>query len=266
MKRFCQSAMLVLIAALMVLPAMAQDDDEAAPCDIDLSDAAALIVQAQAQAGAGDAEAAVTNLRAVIATLEEAITRCGGTSDTALSFGAAEATQEAAPVTDPESTVFTSDDSGFSFAYPADWIAFQEFNTVFVGTNEQAINGLTSLTVRLLRDEEAAAVAVGPPDTFLAEAIANAQPRDIAAVFGEIFSAEFGYTVDAINAQTIGRFDGQRLDFRSGELAGTLLAFDPAPDDPRLALVIAVAAPDRADDAAASAQAIAESLRVTEAE
>lgn len=247
---------LMLMASGMSVHAQ---DETPPPCDIDLSDTAALLVQAQAAASSGETDTALDTLAAVRAELDAIEAACGDDETPAVTQSAA---AELAP---PDGyQVYEAPDGDFAFAYPQDWTQFTENGTVFTGTSEAAATAITRGASTLTGTEQGAAVVVGTPPELVASAAADATPGDIADVYRATLD-DLGFDADDVTETTIQGETGAQVTFSAPGYDGLLLTF-PIPDTSTFGLVMASAAPDQREALESITRTIAESITVQSSE
>lgn len=146
MKRLICLCYTFCLLGILTFSGHAQTGDS---CLIDLSAAAASLVQAQARASSGDTAAAIAKIRELQAQLDAIVANCdGATSSTIQPTPApAETNQPSATATAPPiPTRFTASNGILSFRLPAGWVSFEQGNSVFIGTSTTTAQGLGQFT------------------------------------------------------------------------------------------------------------------------
>lgn len=239
--------------------------DEPPPCDIDLSDVAASLIQAQAEASGGDSDAALATLDDVLAQIVAIQAACDGQTDAAPEPSAdiePEATPDAEPVELPSGPreTYVSPMGQFSFEHPADWVLIEEGLTVFAGSSQQAASAMTAPDGVVPSGDVGAAVVIGTAPDIAPNTPVGSSPEVIASAYQTTFNFDLGYTVSQTGAVSINGQTGSAFNFAAPGFDGVVIVFDLGAAD-ALALVLAVAPVNNMAVADDLARDIAESVR-----
>ncbi len=144
MRRLIYVCYALCLLGILTLSSHAQTGDS---CLIDLSAAAASLVQAQAQASSGNIAAAIAKIRELQAQLDAIVANCDDATSTTIQPTPAETDQPSATATTPPiPTRFTASNGILSFRLPAGWASFEQGNSVFIGTSTITAQGLVQFT------------------------------------------------------------------------------------------------------------------------
>ncbi|TVR19480.1 MAG: hypothetical protein EA396_12480 [Anaerolineaceae bacterium] len=236
-------------------------ESEPPPCDIDLSQSAALLVRAQAQASAGDNAAALRLMDEVVAALDAIAATCAGITD---ADSPAPPADDPTSATDETTQTYTPPEGTFSAEFPAEWQLSGDAFSVLAGTSDNAITALTLIDVPLRRGDRGAAVVIGTPDMLAPDVVAGGGVDDIIAAFRRTFTDDFGLSIGAPQDLSVNEREGQGFRYNTAGYSGLLLAA-PLDDDDTFMLILVIAVTGEDADLPTLALDIAASVRLLDA-
>ncbi len=197
-KRLLPLLILIALPLMIQQRAIAQESD---PCDLDLSQLVAALVEAQAVIATDQPELALPVVRAAAEALTIYADRCEA------SLAGAEATPEPAPEVTPEATrametisgpgTFVSPNGVFTFRYPQEWL-INDFiaiassaGQVTIGSTQEAIDALNSQLPALASGHQGIQVFGGAPEILTGGEITDGTIENMIAYFVGTFERQY---------------------------------------------------------------------------
>jgi len=219
---------LVLWLSTIIIPAHAQTNT----CYIDLSAAAATLVQAQAQASSGDNATAIAKLRELQAQLDTIIANCEGN---------AQDNTRSAPTTPPitsTDTIFVTDDGILSFVLPAGWGILERDNSIFIGTSVLTAESLSQFGAPI-GTELGAALVLGTPAQLVPNIRAGANFVDVLVAYqSQLGLSGFETSEELIHVLWRDSPSG-RFDFQNIAMSGIMQVIELQPEGLHLLVFVA---------------------------
>lgn len=224
-------ALTLFLIALWSLPAYAQSGT----CVIDLSSAAATLVQAQAQASSGDNPAALAKLRELQAQIDAIIANCEGATVTLPDSTATPTatdplplftnTPQASATTPPIARRFTAQNGVLSFLLPAGWVANEQGNSVFIGASADTANAVSQFNPPV-GAELGAGLIVGTPQQLAPTLREGANFVDVLVAYRSQLNLNGFTTSDDLTPVTWRDNPGGKFVFLSPSIAGVMQVID----------------------------------------
>lgn len=236
-------ALTIFLIALWSLPASAQTG----ACIIDLSSAAATLVQAQAQASSGDNPAALAKLRELQAQIDAIIANCEGATTTSANTPAPPPTEPVALFTNtpqPSPTIpataseFTSANGLLTFTLPAGWQTFERGNSLFIGASLDTANAVSEFRTPV-GDELGAGIIIGTPQELAPTLREGANFVDVLVAYRSQLALSGFTTSDDLTPTTWNDNPGGRFIFLSQSLSGIIQVIDLQNNNTHLLIFVA---------------------------
>lgn len=215
-------------------------------CFIDLSAAAASLVQAQARASSGDTAAALAKLRELQAQLDVIIANCEGMIPQNIVPPPDVIAQPTATATTPPiPTRFTATNGILSFLLPAGWVAIEQGNSVFIGSSATTAQGLSQFTPPV-GDNLGAGLILGTPRQLAPTVRTGANFVDVLVAYQSQLRLG-GFAVgDELTPVSWQNKPAGRFIFQNNAMAGIMQVIDLQSDDLHL-LIFIMSAPTYVD-------------------
>ncbi|MDX2078899.1 MAG: hypothetical protein SFZ02_20870 [bacterium] len=214
-------------------------------CYIDLSSAAATLVQAQAQASSGDTASAIGKLRELQAQIDAIIAGCEGTT-TNSNAPLPTNTPLATPVPALD-TVYVSENGLLSFVLPGGWVVFEEGNSVFIGTTENTTQALTQFNSPITGTDRGAALVLGTTQQLAPTLRQEGNFVDVLVAYQSQLGL-VGFTMsEELTPITFRDLPGGRFTIQNENFSGIIQVIELQPNGLHLLLFVA-SAPDRASE------------------
>lgn len=234
-------ALTIFLIALWSLPSYAQTGT----CIIDLSSAAATLVQAQAQASSGDNPAALAKLRELQAQIDVIIANCEGTTTTSANIPTpTEAvalltnTPQPSPTIPATASQFTSASGLLTFTLPAGWQTFERGNSVFIGTSLDTANAVSEFRAPI-GNELGAGFIIGTPQELAPTLREGANFVDVLVAYRSQLTLNGFTTSDDLTPTTWNDNPSGRFVFLSQTLAGIIQVVDLQNNNAHLLIFVA---------------------------
>jgi len=234
----------LFLIAVWSLPTYAQSGT----CVIDLSSAAATLVQAQAQASSGDNPAAIAKLRELQAQIDAIIANCEGATVTLPDSTATPTVTEPLPLftntPQPRPTIppiarrFTAQNGVLSFLLPAGWVANEQGNSVFIGASADTANAV-SLFNPPVGTELGAGLIVGTPQQLAPTLREGANFVDVLVAYRSQLNLNGFTTSEDLIPVTWRDNPGGRFVFASSSISGVIQVIDLQSSDLHLLIFVA---------------------------
>lgn len=247
MKRLIYLCYTLCLLGILTNFSQAQTGDS---CLIDLSAAAASLVQAQARASSGDTAAAIAKIRELQAQLDAIVANCDGTTSANIQPTPApsETDQPSATATTPPiPTRFTASNGILSFRLPAGWTSFEQGNSVFIGTSQTTAQGLVQFSPPI-GDDLGAGLVLGTTKQLAPTIRDGGNFVDVLVAYQSQLRLG-GYTVsDELTPTTWQNNPAGRFIFQNSSMAGIMQVIELQPEADGLhLLVFIVSTPSNSD-------------------
>ncbi len=233
----------LFLIALWSLPTYAQSGT----CVIDLSSAAATLVQAQAQASSGDNPAAIAKLRELQAQIDAIIANCDWTATTSLPDNTPIPTEplplltntpQPRPTIPPIARRFTAQNGVLSFLLPAGWVANEQGNSVFIGASADTANAVSSFNPPI-GTELGAGLIVGTPQQLAPTLREGANFVDVLVAYRSQLNLNGFTTSEDLTPVTWRDNPGGRFIFASPTITGIIQVIDLQSSELHLLIFVA---------------------------
>lgn len=246
MKRWIIISISVLCMGVVSIQAQTRGN-----CVIDLSAAAATLVQAQAQASSGDTTAAIAKIQELQAQLDVIIRNCDSatTSTTTTSpsptIPATEIMMPTATPTSPTTpTRFTTSNDLLSVLVPAGWSVLDQGNSVFIGTSEAVAQGLSQFNPPT-GDEVGAGFILGTTSQIAPTVRRGGNFVDVLIAY-QTQLRQGGYAVsDELTPTTWQDKPAGWFAFQNNRMAGVMQVIELQPDGLHLLILVVSSADNR---------------------
>ena len=243
--RFARLCLVIGLLALAALPARGQGT----LCQIELEEAAAVLMRAQAAAGRGDLPIALGYIERADARLAAIVGRCD---------------LPAVEITLDLEAVYTALNNSFSLRYPAGWVVGGESadaagGGVVIGSDAASASALETAQPVLEPGAQGVLIAYGTPDALAGGLNILDTLEAVAGYYEALIAAQFIVRGD-LNYVLLGGRPAARFDFTGGSFDGTLIVVEVIPGE-RYAVVAASAAPGELSAQRPLFEAIAASIQ-----